>query len=459
MTPQTQPPPSERLARQVQGLTTLLTLQEEARQAQSLAELAFIIVNGTLRLVSYAQAVFWRVTPGKKNILTAVSGTPRFDPNAPQMVWYRKAIDVLTQAADMDPIQEVALERLPPALRQEGEDWSHAHGVWLRVKHPRSGASLGGLWLSRDRPWEEGERVLLEHLLNGYAESVALWQQRPLPGAMILRKLRRGGGILILLAALFATLFIPVRQSVLAPARVAAVDPSMVTAPMDGMVARFFVQPHAQVKVGDLLFTLDTTELNRRYHLALEELALAQTQLRKVGQLAFSEKERVAEIATNKNLVREASAKVDYAVELLERAQVKAAVDGVAVFSDPYAWLGRPVRLGERVLEIASPQRVEIAIDLPAAEAMPFILESEVVLYLDADPLNPLSGRLRFAAYEATLTPEGKLIYLLKADFAPHTTLPRLGLKGTAKVYGREVTLFHALFHRPIAALRRLVIL
>lgn len=459
MAPHTQTPPPELLARQVHGLTTLLTLQEEARKAQSLDELAFVIVNGTLRLVSYAQAVFWRVSPAKKTILAAVSGAPRFDANAPQMVWYRKAIDIFNHAAAMDHIQEVALDRLPPELLQDGESWSHAHGLWLPIKHPRSGEILGGLWLSRDRPWEEGEQVLLEHLLNGYAESVALWQRRQFPGAMILRGLRQGGFIVVILAALIATFFIPVRQSVLAPARVAAVDPSIVTAPMDGMVARFFIQPHAQVKQGDLLFTLDTTELNHRYQLAFEELALSQTQLRKVGQLAFSEKERVAEIATNKNLVREAGAKVDYAVELLERAQVKAAVDGVAVFSDPYAWLGRPVRLGERVLEIASPNRVQVAIDLPAAEAMPFVLDSEVVLYLDIDPLNPLSGRLSFAAYEATPTPEAKLVYLLKADFAPQTTLPRLGLKGTAKVYGREVTLFHALFHRPIAALRRLVVL
>ncbi|HIJ85156.1 MAG TPA: hypothetical protein HPQ00_13265, partial [Magnetococcales bacterium] len=262
MTEPTHPVAPELLQRQVQGLTTLLSLQEEARKAQSFAELAFVAVNGTLRLVAYAQAIFWRWSGTKKITLAAVSGAPRFDANAPQMVWYRKAITSLVHAPGLDQIQEVALDRLPKAIAADAQSWTHTHGLWLPLKHPRSGEIFGGLWLSRDRPWEEGERLLLEHLLQGYAESMALWQRRKIPGAAVVRGVLKGGWALLLLAALISTLFVEVRQSVLAPARVVAVDPSMVTAPMDGMVARFFVEPHAQVKKGDLLFALDATELN-----------------------------------------------------------------------------------------------------------------------------------------------------------------------------------------------------
>ncbi|MBF0415996.1 MAG: HlyD family efflux transporter periplasmic adaptor subunit [Magnetococcales bacterium] len=459
MTQSVQHPPVELLERQVQGLTTLLTLQEEARKAESLAQLGFVVVNETLRLVFYAQAIFWRWSASGKVTIAAVSGVPRFDANAPQMVWYQKAIDQVHQAPGFDQIQELPLDRLPKELAVEGESWIHASGLWLPLKHPRTGDVLGGLWLTRDRAWEEGERILLEHLLQGYGESVALWQGKRYSGRQVLKKLREGLWLLLVLVVLLAMFAIDVRQSVLAPARVAAVNPSLVTAPMDGMVAQFFIEPHAAVKKGALLFALDVTELKSRHQLAQEELALAETQLRKVGQLAFSDKEHMAEIATNKNLVREASAKVAYAAELLERAWIHAAVDGIAVFSDPYAWLGRPVRLGEKVLEIAAPEHVEMAMELPAAEAMPLAMGSEVALYLDSDPLRPLAGRLRFAAYEATPSAEGKLVYQLKAELANGHPLPRLGLKGTAKIYGPEVSLFHALFHRPLAALRRMAVL
>ncbi|MBF0348180.1 MAG: HlyD family efflux transporter periplasmic adaptor subunit [Magnetococcales bacterium] len=458
MTVQTHHETPELLQRQVHGLTTLLTLQEEARKASRFDELAFVVVNSTLRLVSYAQAIFWRRSRSGIPTLAGVSGVTRFDHNAPQMVWYRKAVIHLAGLPGMAAIQEVTWDRLPPALAAEAESWSHSHGIWLPMNHPRTGELMGGLWLTRDRPWEEGERLLLEHLVQGYAGSVALWQ-----GGSFWGRVRAGwvrmGWVVLVLAAFFSTFLIEVRQTVLAPARVTAVDPSMVTAPMDGMVARFFVAPNAEVKKGDPLFALDDTELNHRYQLAREELALAQTQLHKVGQLAFSERDRVAELATNRNLVREASAKVDFAAQLVQRSRVHAAIDGVAVFSDPHAWLGRPVRLGERVLEIASPQRVEVTIELPVAEAMPLVMDAELKLFLDIDPLHPLSGRLHFAAYEATPTPEGTLVYLLKGGFDRGTVLPRLGLKGTAKVYGLEVSLFHVLFHRPIAAVRRWAVL
>ncbi|MBF0422332.1 MAG: HlyD family efflux transporter periplasmic adaptor subunit [Magnetococcales bacterium] len=452
-------PTVEILERQVQGLTTLLTLQEETRQAESQAQLAFIMVNGTLRLTFYAQAVLWHWSPTGKVIVAAVSGAPRFDTNAPQIVWYRRAITHQRKVQGFDRIQDLALSQLPEELSREGKTWIHAHGLWLPLNHPRTGRNLGGLWLTRDRQWDEGEKILLEHLLQGYSASMALWSAGGSIWLSLLKGLRRGGWAMMMLMALMATFFIQVRQSALAPARVAAIQPTMVTSPMDGMVSQFYVAPHATVTTGDLLFSLDDTELKSRHQLAVEELALAQTQLRKVGQLAFSDKERMAEIASQKSLVREATAKVEYATALLERSRVRATTAGVAVFSDPYAWLGRPVRLGERVLEIAAPDRVEVAIDLPVAEAMPFVVGAEVLFYLDVDPLQPLVGHLYFAAYDAVPAADGKLVYLLKAELAPGTKTPRLGLKGTAKVYGDEVTLFHALFHRPLASLRRLVIL
>ncbi|MBF0110467.1 MAG: HlyD family efflux transporter periplasmic adaptor subunit [Magnetococcales bacterium] len=448
----------EALQRQVQGMTTLLSLQEEGRKAEQFDAFCFVMVNHTRRLVPYAQAVFWHGSRSGRMTMAAVSGAPRFDPNAPQMVWYRKAIGVLAHLPGREKIQEVALDRLPEPLAREAVSWVHAHGLWVPLNHPRGGTLLGGLWLNRDRPWEEREQFLLGHLAQGYAESLAAWR-KGVPVTGVGRRLVWVFVVVIFLAMIVVVFRVQVLQTALAPARVTAVDPSIVTAPMDGMVARFFVKPHDVVKKGDPLFALDDTELHHRLQLAREELALAQAQLRKVGQLAFAEKERLAEIATNKNLVREASAKVDFAAERLHRSQVQAAVDGVVVFSDPHDWLGRPVRLGERVLEIASPERVEMTIDLPVAEAMPFIMGGEVRLFLDIDPLHPVTGRLRFAAYEAIPNPEGRLVYLLKARLDPEVPLPRLGLKGTARIYGAEVSLFQWLFHRPIAALRRLVVL
>jgi len=51
----------------------------------------------------------------------------------------------------------------------------------------------------------------------------------------------------------------------------------------------------------------------------------------------------------------------------------------------------------------------------------------------------------------------GVLSYRLKASFGDGQPPPRIGLKGTAKVYGQRVSLFYFLMRRPLAAVRQVV--
>ena len=60
---------------------------------------------------------------------------------------------------------------------------------------------------------------------------------------------------------------------------------------------------------------------------------------------------------------------------------------------------------------------------------------------------------LERAAYAAELMPGGNLAYRLDARFIEKA--PRIGLRGTAKVYAKRVPLAVYLFRRPLAALRK----
>lgn len=75
------------------------------------------------------------------------------------------------------------------------------------------------------------------------------------------------------------------------------------------------------------------------------------------------------------------------------------------------------------------------------------------------DPLNPLAAVLATAGYQAAAGADGVLGYRLKAAFdRPDGLVPaslRIGLKGTAKLYGTDTTLFYFLMRRPLAALRQ----
>jgi hypothetical protein len=78
-----------------------------------------------------------------------------------------------------------------------------------------------------------------------------------------------------------------------------------------------------------------------------------------------------------------------------------------------------------------------------------------VRLYLATDPQTPLSGILRYASYKPELNSAGIAAYRLKADFAPGVKSPRIGLTGTVRIYGKDVTLGYLVLRRPLTALRQ----
>ena len=58
--------------------------------------------------------------------------------------------------------------------------------------------------------------------------------------------------------------------------------------------------------------------------------------------------------------------------------------------------------------------------------------------------------------YQPSLSPEEVLSYRVGVSYEGDEP-PRIGLRGTAKLYGSRVTLFYYLFRKPITFVRQLV--
>lgn len=141
--------------------------------------------------------------------------------------------------------------------------------------------------------------------------------------------------------------------------------------------------------------------------------------------------------------------------DLLARTQIKATRAGIALFSDPQSWIGRPVITGERILTVADEQESEIEIWLAAGELIPLPKQAVVTLFLNTDPLHPRAATMRLVAYEATLRPDTTVAYQLRATFLETSKPPRLGLKGVARIEGERVSLLWWIARRPIAIIRQ----
>ena len=64
------------------ALLTLVALEQTARKATSVEQLAFIAVNETHRLIDYYQCLLWRFTPSGKVKIQSISGVSEIDQNS-----------------------------------------------------------------------------------------------------------------------------------------------------------------------------------------------------------------------------------------------------------------------------------------------------------------------------------------------------------------------------------------
>ena len=81
---------------------------------------------------------------------------------------------------------------------------------------------------------------------------------------------------------------------------------------------------------------------------------------------------------------------------------------------------------------------------------------SKVKVFLDINPISSLKGKLLRSSYEPSLSPEEVLSYKLSASF-DGIEPPRIGLRGTAKVYSSRVFLFYYVLRKPITFIRQLI--
>lgn len=432
---------------QTLGLSLLLQIARRVRTAASPAEIGFVAVNESKQLLNYRQGALWLADKG----VLAVSGIPEADRSSPYIQWLNRLFQALGQDAGC---RRIGPAGLPAPLAAAWGDWFPPHAAVAPLR-AREGETLGMILFAREVPWEDQEVALLTELAAIYAHGLTALRTPQGIGRGIgnfLGKSKLRISVALLLAG---ALFWPVRMSVQAPAEVVPKDPFVIRSPLDGVIDRFHVRPNEAVREGEALFSFDQTNLRARMGVAGKAFEVAAEEYRQAAQLALADDKSRADVTPRQGKMEEKATELSYSRELFQRLVLRAPRPGIVVFAEQSDWIGRYVSIGEKVLVIADPERVEILIHLPVADAIELNIGTPVSLYPAMDALQPLAGTLRYAAYKPEVTPAGFVAYRLKADFAPGVKPPRIGLTGTARIYGQKVALGYYLFRRPLAAIQQ----
>ena len=431
-------------------LLTLLQLQRRARQAATPQALGFVAVNETLQLVPFRQAALW--TEAGLGQVAAVSGLPQSDPTAPYVQWLGAACRHLmrghVEAGAVEP------EQLPEPLRIDWAQWLPAHVLWLPLGREGEPAQ-GGLLLARDAPWDEHSVALLKELAHAYGHALAGFAPRQNLFERTLSSLRTARTQRWLIIGALVLCLTPMRLTVLAPSEVVPADPFMVRAPLEGVIDRFDVKPNQPVKTGTPLFSLDTTALRSRLEIARKAVDTAQEEYRQSAQMAVTSDKNRAEMALRRGKLEEKAVELDYTASQLDRIQVKAERDGIAVFADTHDWIGKAVNVGERVLVVADPSKVELLAWLPSGDQIALAPGDTLTFYPQGSPLNSFGARVLSVSYRAEATHEGFMAYRIKAAFAPGEAAPRLGQLGASRLHGGWAPLIYVALRRPLVTARQ----
>lgn len=436
---------------------SLNALENRARAALNLAELCFSMANDSYGLLGFRQAIVFSGS-GTDSRVHTVSGLAKLAEDSPYLLWLKRIWPALQQRFDGKPawctLQQLG-EEVPAEWREGWQEW-WPEGVYALPLQRRDGEVLGWLCFLLDQPPADALHKSVLQLCRTYSYCWEMLAGRPRRGLRsrwrAMSRLKRT----LVLGAVLVVPLIPVRQSVLAPAEVIALEARLVSSPMEGVIKALHVRPNEAVKAGQLLLSLDDTVLRNRQAVLTQSVAVADAELQASTQRAFDDMRSKAELSLLSGRAHERRAELAAVREQLERINLYAEHDGIAVFADADDWLGRPVSTGERIMQLADPASAGVLIQVPVADALVLHEEAPVRLFLTVRPLSPLNAMVFESSYQATLSDDQVASYRLKARFEADQEPARIGLRGTAKVYGNWTVLGYYLLRRPFASLREL---
>lgn len=431
----------------INKLTDFIQFEREIRAASSINALGFTACNYLRKLLEYDVALLLIEKNGRQKV-NSVSGVSDFDSRSPLV----STCELLCNHRDvaLNNVRVHVGDTLPEKVARRFDD-IQLHQL-ATVGLVEGGATLA---LTRLQPWKKHELQLLQQVGEVLSHAVnAFTVNRK---TSLLKTLSPGlkPNWKWAVCALALVSVVPVPQSIIANAEVTARTPDVVAAGLNAVIEEVLVRPNETVSEGQLLVRFDSTDLMHRKNTLQQELALAEERLRKARQQSLNssvERNEFAELASQIELKK---LELDYVNESAARLELRANKDGVVLFSRKQDWMGRSVATGEKIMEIAAANDNQFEIWVAANDAIDITEGRRIKFFPDARPLQSVTGSVDSIGFFASRSDTEELAFRIVAEPADREETLRLGMKGTARVYGDKVSLGYHVLRKPISAIRK----
>ena len=433
-------------------IARLIGLEKKTREAKTQDELNFVVANETRQIIDFVNSFLLLKAPTDKFLVKATSDLATVDRTAPLITYVENIVN--NSGINLKEIQNLEPDKVSKKLKVKKPKNIPENFLFIPILSPQKGLQ-GYLLLSRNEKFIENEIELSRHLSVTYGHAFNTFLTDFSIKNFFKKYLFGSRSWIVILAIIFISI-IPIKITSTAPVEVVPKNPILITSPFDGVVKNIVANNNDKVNSGDLLVLLEDTDLLNNYNLAKQSLQVSEKELLRSRQSSFTDNEEKARLAELVAQVELKKAEVESNGEKLKNTKLYASQNGIAIIDQKNEWQGRPVSVGEKIMTVANQDKVEFLVWLPVKDSLIIRENSDVKVFLDINPIKPLEGKLLRASYEPSLSPEEVLSYKIGVSYEGEVP-PRIGLRGTAKIYGSKVTLFYYLFRKPITFVRQLI--
>lgn len=428
----------------------------KAFSVESKEAFQFIMLNDTIHVIKYDRAVLWSFDDRGLAKLQGISGQSTFNKNAPQIKKWEKLV---SQLHALDEACELKEEHFSDHTAWREFLGSSSKILWLPIiKKSKVG---WGLWLElgpdfADKTIHKDFLALLQStLITGYA---AVYSRFGTAWEHVSIGLKKKWVRNTVLALLLILLIVRIPIRIAAPCEVVAQDPFIVTAPLEGIIKEILVKPGQQVKPDQILAEYDKRVALQNLKAAKKQVQVSQSLVDRSETLGLSDANALSELSVLTLKLQKDKISLDLAEYQTSLLDIKAPIAGTVIMDEPEEWRGKPVRIGEKIMILGTPEKSKVRLWIPESDNIPLDFNRAIKVILNVKPEYTYYAKLTYIANESIL--HDNYIPSFSADAEWEKPLPedlKLGLKGTAILYGERVSLAYFLFRKPWLTLRNIL--
>ena len=439
-------------SRQWQIASVCHKLTIKAIHANSKKNLTFIFLNDTIRLIRYKRAFLWDLQTSKPHLL-GISNAAKFDKNSSLVQEINKLIKNTPLPNDPEYLEFKEFKNSEEWVKYSEKEKCQI--LWVPI--PINNKPGLGLWLEVPKIHEsielpkDLEAPLKEYLIPGYS---AAWCRFISPFSFKKKGLKTSIFSLIFLMALFLSFMIQVPLRVVSPCEIVPESPTYITAPLNGIIDHILVKPGDLIKKDTPLFVYDKQVPLQNLEIAKKKVQIIQAEYNRASTLGINDPKFQVQLAVLKLQIEKENISLEIAQYQAGKLLTKSPIEGVTIFNSPEKWRGKPVQVGERVMVISDPTSTKIKLWIPEGDNIILNKNAEVSIFLNIRPEKSYPSTLKYIANESSLNDLSLPSFVAEATWNEKPENIKLGLKGTAIIYGEKVPLFYFLLRKPWTTLR-----